>query len=490
MLHSSSFPQFCAWAALSFLLPHSGHPAPSVPAAAEQLELDAARATARLAGALRIATVSSAELASFNGATFLELHAYLEAQFPSVHRVLKRETVADHALLYSWQGTDSSLSPLLLAAHLDVVPADPATLSSWTHPPFGGIVADGFIWGRGALDDKSSALAQLEAVELLLAAGFQPRRTILFAYGHDEEVGGKRGAAVIAERLRQQGVRPAMVLDEGGYVSIGSIKGLNKPVALVGVAEKGSISVELSAVNPAGSSVMPPERSAVGILARAIERLDSDPLPPRLTAPVRSMYERLAPHLPPARRLMLKNLWLTRPILLRELAREIDSNALVRTTTAATMFFGSPRPALLPNRATAVVNFRALPGDSREMLLGHVRRTVDDERIQLAVLDSSRDPSPISPDDTVHFELLAATAREVLGDDLPVAPFLIFGATDARYYAAISPHVYRFQPQRLTLEDFGRMHNVDERLAVANYLEVIRFYHRFIRNADSGLVPD
>lgn len=437
----------------------------------------------RFSGALKFATISNNDPAAFNGAPFLELHAYFSAQFPHLHQTVSRETISNYGLLYRWQGSDASLAPLLFAAHIDVVPADSATLSQWTHPPFAGVVSDGFVWGRGALDDKASAVGVLEAAERLIASGFRPRRTVYFAFGHDEEVGGRSGAAVIVQQLKARGVRPAFVLDEGGAIYADTIKGLAKPAALIGVAEKGSVSVQLSAKNPGGFSYAPPPNSAVGILARAVVRLEAHPFSPRITAPVRAMYTHLAPHMATHGRGMLRDPS-RESVLLRELTAEYETNAFVQTTTVATMFSGSPRPALLPEHATAAVNFRTLPGDTREMILEHVRKIIDDERVQVEVLPVSREPSSVSPTDNQAFKTISDAIRHVITEDIAVAPYLIFGATDARYYTAITPFVYRFQPQRLTVADRARMHGLNERLAVSNYLEIVRFYEHLIVSAD------
>ncbi|HXG27991.1 MAG TPA: M20/M25/M40 family metallo-hydrolase, partial [Nevskiales bacterium] len=225
-----------------------------------KLAIEPEAAARRLAGALAIPTVSHEDRDRIDETAFLRLQDYLGTQFPRVHRVLNRETVSQLSLLYTWPGSEAGLDPLLLLAHLDVVPVEPGREHDWQRPPFGGDIADGYVWGRGALDDKASALAQLEAVELLLARGFKPRRTIYLAFGHDEEVGGRDGAARIAELLHKLQVRPALVLDEGGAVMQDGMLGLSGPVALVGIAEKGYLSLMLSAEDSGGHSSMPPPR--------------------------------------------------------------------------------------------------------------------------------------------------------------------------------------------------------------------------------------
>src|SRR5512134_1626931 len=219
-------------------------------------------ASERLAGSLRIRTISSDDPAAFDADAFGTLHAYLHSAFPRVHTQLRRETVQTYSLLYTWQGSDPSLKPILLMGHLDVVPVEPGTEEAWQEAPFGGRIVDGFVWGRGAIDNKSAVVGTLEAVDMLLGEGFRPARTVHLAYGHDEEVGGTRGAREVAALLERRGVELELVLDEGGVIADGILPGLSGPVALVGIAEKGFVSVELSARVAGGHSSLPPPRSA------------------------------------------------------------------------------------------------------------------------------------------------------------------------------------------------------------------------------------
>jgi carboxypeptidase PM20D1 len=237
--------------------------------------------TLRLAQALRFATISHEDPAQVDRAPFRELHRFLEESFPQVHHSLKREVIEEYSLLYTWQGTDASLAPALFAGHIDVVPVESGTETEWQYPPFEGCVEEGYIWGRGALDDKVAVLGLLEAAEALLARGFQPHRTIYLAFGHDEEVGGTYGAKRIAALLQQRGVRLEFALDEGLAVTEGIIPKVSKPVAMVGIAEKGYLCLELSAESRGGHSSMPPSETAIGILSAAITRLERHPMPPR-----------------------------------------------------------------------------------------------------------------------------------------------------------------------------------------------------------------
>ena len=438
-------------------------------------------AAERLAGAIRIKTISYDDTARRDPAAFPALRDYLVKAFPRVHATLRREIVARDAMLYTWPGSDSAAAPLVLMAHLDVVPVEAAAEARWTQPPFGGVVDGDFIWGRGTLDDKASALGILEAAEGLLARDFRPQRTVYLAFGADEEAGGA-GARAVAELLRSRGVRPALVLDEGGAVVRGVMPGIAAPVALVGVAEKGYASVRLEARGPGGHSSMPPRNTAVGILARAITRLEDEPFPAAIRGPVASLLDHAGREMPFRLKLVFANRWLTEPLIRRQLSAAPSTDAALRTTTAVTMLEGAPKENVLPSRARAVVNFRLLPGDSLRGVVEHVRRVVEDPRVS-AELDSrtATEPSPVSPTEGPAWETLARTIRSVYPDAV-VAPYLSLGGTDARWYTGLSANVYRFLPQRWDPDDIARIHGIDERLRVSAYLEQIRFYAVLMQN--------
>ena len=434
----------------------------------------------RLAGSIRIPTISHQDPAELDSAAFQALHRYLEEQFPRVHSRLRREVVATHSLLYSWQGSDPSLKPIMLMGHLDVVPVEPGTERVWEEAPFSGRVADGFVWGRGAIDNKSAVLGTLEAVEMLLAEGFRPARTVHLAFGHDEEVGGARGAQAIAALLARRGVELEMVLDEGGVIGDGLLPGVSSPTALVGIAEKGYVSLELSARAPGGHSSLPPSESAIGILGAAVARLEGKPFPSRLDGPTRQMFDRVGPHLPLAQRATFANLWLTRPLVLRRLEESPTTNAMVRTTTATTIFQAGTKENVLPSQARAVVNFRILPGDSVRGVMEYVRHAIDDPRVDVRQVGAFfAEPSPVSSTRSSAFLALERTIRSV-APDVVVAPYLVVVVADARYFRELSPNIFRFLPVRMAPGDLARMHGTNERLGIADYEQAIRIYRQII----------
>jgi carboxypeptidase PM20D1 len=452
------------------------------PEAPAPFSVDADAAAARLAGSLRLKTVAASDGRPAEDAAFRALHDYLREHFPRVHAELRREPRGAHSVLYTWPGTDASLRPVLLMGHLDVVPVEPGTEGAWTRPPYSGDIADGYVWGRGALDDKGSVLAILEAVEALLAAGHRPRRTVLLAFGADEEVGGHEGAEAMAALLRERGVTLESVLDEGGMMLTGTVPGVKAPVAVVGVAEKGMVSVELVAEGEGGHSSMPPRQTAVGVLSRAVARLEEEPMPADLRGGSRALFDFVGPEMPLGMRLVFANLWLFEPLVVRQLSAQPSTNAAVRTTTAATMFEGSVKDNVLPARARAVVNFRILPGDSVEGVLAHVRRVVDDPRVKVSAQGFMSEPSPVSRTDSEAWGVLQRSIRQVFPETL-VAPYLMVGATDARYFTGLSDSVYRFMPLHLERADLARLHGKDERISVQGYAGAVRFYAQYLRNA-------
>lgn len=448
----------------------------------DAIPVDASLAARHLGEAIRFQTISVQEGGDAHAAAFRGLSAFLERSYPRVHAQLSRESIGAHSLLYTWQGRDAEAPPLLLAAHLDVVPVEPGTEGDWQQPPFAGRRVDGAVWGRGALDDKGSLIAMLEAVESLLARGFTPARPILLAFGHDEEIGGHHGAAEIAASLAGRGVSLDAVIDEGGVVADGMLDLMGGPVAVVGVAEKGSVSLELSLRDAGGHSSTPPPHSAIGILAEALTRLERNPMPARIDGTTRRFLEVLAPELAFPARLALANLWLSEAPLTRVFSRQPPLDAMVRTTTAVTMFHGGVKANVLPKSASAVVNFRILPGDTIEDVVEHVRRTIDDERIEVRPTGAARprNPSPISPDDSPEYLALARAIRATHPDAV-VAPYLVVGGTDARHYASLTPYVYRFVGFRLGPEALKLAHGTDERVSVANLEGCVRFYDALIR---------
>lgn len=412
------------------------------------------------------------------------LHAFITASYPALHAALRREVIGGFSLLYTWQGQDAAAPPFLLLAHQDVVPVEPGTEGAWQHPPFSGDVDGGFVWGRGTLDDKNSVVGILEGVERLVRAGYKPRRTIYLAFGHDEEAIGSAGAGAIAATLKQRGVRLAFVLDEGQAIVQGIIPGVKGPVALIGLAEKGYVSLELDASSEGGHSSMPPAVTAVGRLARAITRVESSPFPGQLRGAPRAMFEFVGPEMPQPLRLLFTNLWLFGPIVRWQLGQKASTSAILRTTTAATQLEGSPKDNVLAQHARAVFNFRIIPGDTVDTVTSRVRTLVDDPGVTVRALpETGHDPSPESSPSAPAFQAIARSVRTVFPESR-VAPSLMLGASDSRHFVGVADQIYRFVPELVTGEDLARFHGTNERIAVENFAQHVRFYEQLIRTAD------
>src|SRR5436309_5288454 len=445
--------------------------------------LDTAALARRLAGALRFKTISFQDSSQFDAREFEGLHRYLRDSFPKLHAALKLTRVNGYGLLYEWTGSDPGLAPLVLLAHQDVVPIEPGTEGRWTEPPFEGRIAAGYVWGRGALDDKGSLVGILEAVERLVAAGAKSRRTVYLAFGYDEEVGGRRGAARIAELLAARGVHPEFVLDEGGALATGLVTGISAPVALIGISEKAHVTVGLTAQAEGGHSSMPPDETAVGILATAITRLEHQQMARAIRGPTAAMFDYLGPEMSFGPRLVMANRWLLGGVLARKFGATPQGNAMLRTTTAPTVLQAGVKENVLPSSARALVNFRILPGDSVASVVEHVRRAVHDSRIGVQPLqETMSNPSGVTSVDAEPFQLLARTIRQVVPEAV-VTPWLVVGGTDSRHYARRTPNVLRFIGAAVRKDDLRRVHGTDERVGVQAYADAVRFYLQLLRNA-------
>ncbi|WP_405162185.1 M20/M25/M40 family metallo-hydrolase [Nocardia sp. NBC_01499] len=433
------------------------------------------RTAERLAAALRCATVSTDNPDEVDDPAFAQLSAHLEQSFPLVHAELELERYG-HSRLYRWPGVEPAGVAAILLAHQDVVPVDDP--QRWTHPPFAGVVDDEFIWGRGAIDDKSRVLAILEAVEAALADGIRPRHTIFLAFGHDEEVFGDRGAVHMADRLRQLDVHAELLLDEGGMITDGVADGVEQPVANIMLGEKGYATVQLSVTEVGGHSSMPGKQTAVGRIARAVSRIQDHPMPLRMTPVTADMLARLRQAMPASRRHLLGIAGIAAPLITRVMALRPQTEAMVRTTTAPTVIRGGVKANVLPQHAEASVNFRILPGDSVQSVLDHCRKVVRDNGVRIEAEGLASEP-------TVHtqpgpaFEMVADIARAMV-PGVVVTTGIVPGATDSRHYHDLAGTRCNFAPIVLRERDLASIHGTDERLSRLNYARLIEFNRRLI----------
>ena len=433
-----------------------------------------------LSATIRCKTISEHDHEKVDGHAFLQLKLELQKSFPRVHRTLERIDLGTPSLLFHWRGTQPELAPIVLTAHLDVVPVDPATEAQWEHPPFGGEIADGFIWGRGAVDCKAQLVSILQAVEHLIGNGFKPARSIYLAFGHDEESSGTDGAPKIAAWMQKQGVHPEFVLDEGFSVVSGFFPGVTIPAALVGVAEKGYLTLEMTSEDKGGHSALPPAHTAIGRLARAITRLENSPFPAHPEG-LRELFRRLGGSAPFLFQLIFANLWLFRSLASRQISKMPEANASIRTTCAATIISGGVRENVLPQTASAILNLRLYPGDSIAYACERVRRVIADPGIKLKALEGRAiEATTESPTDSSAYHAVERVTRGIFGD-VPVAPMLISGMTDARFYTLVSRNVFRFTPMEMAREDMARVHGVNERISIEALVKMAQFFFALIQ---------
>lgn len=436
----------------------------------EQLPAEDRRAVEALQAAIRLPTVSHRDPAEVDREVFDDFIAELESRFPLLHRTCTVTRLAGDALLLRWPGrTDAD--PVVLMAHIDVVPINPD--DAWTHPPFEATLADGMIWGRGALDCKGSLIALCVAAERLLANGFTPSRDIWFSFGCDEEVAGPAADAAV-EELAGRGVSPWFVLDEGGAVALGGFPGVRAPLAVIGVAEKGLVDIRLRTTDEGGHASTPARGGATARLARAIVRLDRRPFPVNLPDATVQMLLTAAGHAPAPIRVAVRTAARS-PKLLAKLLQRLgpETAAMTRTTDVVTQLTGAPGANVIAADATAMVNVRVMVGETVAGTVERIRRTVKDKSVEITVVSAS-EPSPVSPTDAA-FELLTEVLRRAIPDAVPV-PYIVMAATDGRYFHRRWPRVYRFNPFRMTKQQRGSLHNVDERIGVSDFLEGIGWY--------------
>jgi carboxypeptidase PM20D1 len=459
--------------------------------AAQKITWDNELLYKNLQGAVQIPTISQPLSRLSEDSPLYRFRDYIEEMFPVLHRSpFIRRTGRDFgddmipSLLFEWPGQNPSLPGIMLMSHFDVVPIEDGTLSKWTQEPFSGHIDGTFLWGRGTLDCKHGVMAILEAINRHAADGFKPERTIYIALGHDEELGGQHGNAKMAQWLRSQGRKLQMVLDEGGFIFT-EFPGLNQPAALIGVAEKGMLNVQLSvevAPTEVGHSSIPPSQTAISILAAAIDRVQASPFPARIDGGLRDTLRFLGPEMPSfVQRLAMANMWLTEPLVISQLAGKPSSNALLRTTVAATLIEGGVQVNVLPQNATATLNLRLLPGDSIEKATQHIRQSIDDARVDVSAIPLGKEASPMSSIESTAFDQLHRTVREVY-PDVAVAPFVLVGGTDSGHYSDLSADTYRFIPARIADRDTQRFHGIDERIALEDYAHIVQFFHQLILN--------
>lgn len=417
---------------------------------------------------------------------FHHFNDFIQNQYIYVDSLLEKIKINDFSHVWKYPGKNPKLEPILLMGHLDVVPVETESLKDWDLPPFDGAMQEGYVWGRGTLDDKIGVLGILEAVELLLKVGYYPERTIYLAFGHDEETGGQHGAQQIAAYFENKNIHFEYVLDEGGIILENALSGLEAPLATIGIAEKGYATLRLTVDIPEGGhSSMPPTQTAIGILSQAIVDLNANPPEAKISGINRQFFDYIGPEMGLFKKIIFANLWLTESLVIRDMNQKTAARALLRTTVAPTVIEGGIRSNVLPTNASVSINFRILPDETIESVIQYVEKTLNNSFIRISKDTESHffsNPSAISDTNAFGFEIIQKTVKEVFPEAI-VAPTLTIAGTDSRHYESVSNHIYRFLPVRLQHADLTRIHGINERIGIEQYKDAIRFYHQLILNS-------
>ena len=432
-----------------------------------------------LSGAIRIATVSPQQTDRIDTTTFDAYRAFLEKSYPLVHARMSRQIVSGFSYAYTWKGTDSSLPPIILMAHYDVVPVEPSAVKLWTVQPFGGEVRADSIFGRGAADDKGSMISIMEAAESLLKEGFTPHRTVMLCFGHNEESTGA-GAKAVVEWLKKQNVRAQLVIDEGGEFTREQQKDVPRPIAMIGVGEKGYATFELSVEKTGGHSSRPDRETAIDILAHALVKMREKQTPRRILPTTREFLSRVSGSSDNfLKKAAINNLWLFEGLVIYQQSKDKDGLAMLSTTIVPTILESGVRENVIPSTAKAIVNSRILPGETAKDVAEFIRKNIDDDRVKINYTgDFVTDPTPATDFHSPAFEKVAAAASAVEDDVIPV-PYIMLGATDSRNFRQISDGVINFCP----FTDLKGFHGIDERIAVKDLQKGIAFYKIIMRDS-------
>jgi len=452
-------------------------PWPVYPAAAEHPLPDSA--IRHMSQAIQIPTISISDTSAIDTIAFNAFGTLMERAYPLIHQQLSKTVINQFAYVYEWKGQNSR-APIILMGHYDVVPVEAAALSKWSVAPFSGAITDSCIWGRGATDDKFGVISILEGVEAMLRKGFVPKRTIYLCFGYDEEIRG-RGAKAIVDWLEHKKIRAEMVLDEGGQVTVEKTKEISRPVAVIGVAEKGYATFELLVEKPGGHSSIPPKETAIDILANALHKLRTQEPPARLTPQLREFLGRVGPSSNKfLNRMASANMWLFEGMARSVIEKEPEGYAMMHNTIVPTIIEGGIKENVIPTIAKAIVNTRILSGENSKTVEEYIRKTIGDERVIIKKMgDMNSDPSSATSSQSPAFKRVESAVCKTIPNVIP-APYQMVGATDSRYYRRISDGVVNFFP----MTDAKGFHGIDERLMIIDLKRGIQFIMTIIEETD------
>lgn len=449
--------------------------------------IDVQRYRDNLCKAIQFKTISNRITEKVDWNEFERFHKFLEEAYPLVHSKLEKEVIPPANLLYRWKGSKPELKPIALLAHQDVVPVTSGTEKDWVHGPFEGVDDGEFIWGRGTIDMKNHLIAVMESVEALLADGFEPERDVYLLFGDNEEVVANdvNGAHDLMMTLKNRGIELDSVIDEGGAIIPVNVPGVlnDKYLIGVGIAEKGYSDIEIVVNGKGGHSSQPPKHNALGELARAIQALEDHQFKSSFNQLMKDLMDAIGRECTYPVRLITCNIPLLRPLIL-QLAKQIPFGAcFVRTTTAVTMAQGSPAANVLPQRAAATVNFRAMPGTTKQDLVDHIRKVCKNDNLEINVLNS-KEASKFSPTDSRTFKIIGDICKNLEPNSI-IAPYLVMGGTDAYNYEPICDNIYRYAPFRVSIELLRGAHGTNEKIPVACLEDALKFFKNYIRRASA-----
>ena len=445
-------------------------PTEEVRAVPDPVSFDKERAINHLQQLIRCKTVSYKNHDLEDKDEFEKLRNLLPDFYPNVFKNCTMERVDQTGILFHWKGKDSN-EPSVMMAHYDVVPVDE---SGWEKDPFEGIIENGILWGRGTLDTKITFCSSLEAAETLLEQGFVPEHDIYLAYSGDEEISGN-GAPSIVSLLKDRGITPGMVVDEGGAVVENVFPGVKEKTALIGIGEKGIMEMELSVRSNGGHASAPLPHGPVSDLARAVVALEDHPFRSQLCGPSAAMFDTLGRRSTFLYRMIFANLWCFKPVLdmfCKKAGGEL--NAMMRTTCAFTQMKGSAANNVIPPKASVGMNLRLIGEDTVKSVVDYVRKTINNEKIEINVL-AGDDPSPTSDVNTDGWRKIKK-AVEQTWEDAIVSPYLMVQCSDSRHYNQITDKIYKFSAMELTKEERSSIHGNNERIPLEKIGKAVEFY--------------